>query len=91
VTGKENKQDSNHQHPFDRIMFGAKREPSNVEDKTPSTASTTEKTPSTPSTTEQFDFMNLIQSVDQLMGSVNKFKPMVKQFAPLLDLFKTKK
>jgi hypothetical protein len=81
MTEKEKKQDSNHQHPFDRIMFGTKKETPKLED----------KTPSTPSTTEQFDLMDMLQSVDQLMGSVNKFKPMVKQFAPLLDLFKTKK
>ncbi len=80
---EENQQEEQTSHHFDRLMFGSKRVPSKLAEKNPSS--------STSSKTEQFDMMSMIQSVDQLMGSVNKFKPMVKQLAPLFDLFKTKK
>ncbi|MFZ3589212.1 hypothetical protein ACOI1C_07940 [Bacillus sp. DJP31] len=80
------KQQESNYHPFDRLMFGTRRVPVKVEEDKAEPQST-----STSKQSESFDMMTMIQNVDQLMGSVNKFKPMVKQLAPLLDLFKTKK
>jgi hypothetical protein len=71
-------------HRFDQLMFG-NRKPRSHEANTP-----TNKGPNQ-SPSQEFDLMGMLQNVDQLMGSFNQFKPMVKQLSPLLDLFKSKK
>jgi hypothetical protein len=71
-------------HRFDQLMFGNRKPPSNESKPTTSQGSNQ-------SSSEEFDFMGMLQNVDQLMGSFNQFKPMVKQLSPLLDLFKSKK
>jgi hypothetical protein len=84
MNGNENQNETrqNTTHRFDRLMFGDRKLPSN-----PGTSNQ----PSKPSPTNEIDLIGMLENVDQLMGSINKFKPMVKQLSPLLDLFKAKK
>lgn len=70
------------EHPFDRLMFG------NRSSTPKSTRPTARKSNSTQ---EEFDFIGMLQNVDNIMGTINKFKPFVKQMYPLLDLFKKQK
>ncbi len=79
----KNSKDST-EHPFDRLMFGTRQVPLKSEGKP------IQSTPSS-STDEQFDLITMIKSVDELMGSVNKLKPIAKQLGPLFEIFKTKK
>ncbi|WP_456275880.1 hypothetical protein [Bacillus sp. AK128] len=81
------------QHRFDQLMFGARRVPTpQKEDKiNDEPVQDIDKTPDSTSTQGEFDLFQMLQSVDELMGNVKQFKPMVQQLAPLLDLFKQKK
>ncbi|MBM6618296.1 hypothetical protein [Bacillus suaedaesalsae] len=70
------------EHPFDRLMFGNRNEESR--NSRPVSRQTT-------TSQNNFDFGSMLQNVDTIMSSINKFKPVVKQFSPLLDLLKKQK
>lgn len=72
------------EHPFDRLMFGNRTS-------TPRSIRPTARKSNSNSTQEEFDFIGMLQNVDNIMGTINKFKPFVKQMSPLLDLFKKQK
>jgi hypothetical protein len=81
------------QHRFDQLMFGTRRVASSDNETKDTKQTLTEKdsTPAQTSNQGDFDLFQMLQSVDELMGNVKQFKPMVQQLAPLLDLFKQKK
>lgn len=66
--------------PFTRLMFGQPRK--------------SEKPAEQPeeSTQNKFgeNYFALIEQVDSIMESVNKLKPMLKEFSPIIDYFKKK-
>ncbi len=64
--------------PFTRMMFGGPPRREHVE------ANTTENSPEK----ANGDYYALMEQVDSIMDSVNKLKPMLKEFSPLLDYFK---
>ncbi|MBE4909355.1 hypothetical protein IMZ08_14990 [Bacillus luteolus] len=66
--------------PFTRLMFGNSPRFSQSANKN------SEEVPAQPS--NQVDYMSLMKQVDEIMGSVNRIKPMFKEIGPLLDLFK---
>ncbi len=66
--------------PFTRLMFGNSPRFSQPPNKN------SEEAPSQPS--HQVDYMSLMKQVDEIMGSVNRIKPMFKEIGPILDLFK---
>ncbi|QOR67560.1 hypothetical protein IM538_05310 [Cytobacillus suaedae] len=66
--------------PFTRLMFGNSPRFPQQPDKN------NEQLPSQPN--NQVDYMSLMKQVDEIMGSVNRIKPMFKELGPLLDLFK---
>jgi hypothetical protein len=63
--------------PFTRMMFGGPPRRENIEE---NPANSPEK--------NQGDYYALMEQVDSIMDSVNKLKPMLKEFSPLLDYFK---
>ncbi|MBM7620645.1 hypothetical protein JOC95_002500 [Bacillus tianshenii] len=66
--------------PFTRLMFGQPRRSENPTEKTEE------------GTQKKFgeDYYALIEQVDSIMDSVNKLKPMLKEFSPIIDYFKKK-
>lgn len=36
----------------------------------------------------EIDFMQIINQIDSIIGSLNELKPMLKQLTPLLNIFK---
>ncbi|MDF0728604.1 hypothetical protein PY093_18370 [Cytobacillus sp. S13-E01] len=64
--------------PFSRLMFG------------PNKRSQSQSTPDQPQQNTQVDYYQLMQQFDEIMGSVNRIKPIVKEFTPLLNFFKKK-
>jgi hypothetical protein len=66
--------------PFTRLMFGQPRR--------------SEKPAEKPEESNQKklggDYYALIEQVDSIMESVNKLKPMLKEFSPIFDYFKKK-
>ncbi|MCM3616877.1 hypothetical protein M3936_04690 [Sutcliffiella horikoshii] len=64
--------------PFTRMMFGGPPRREHVE------VNTTENSPEK----ANGDYYALMEQVDSIMDSVNKLKPMLKEFSPLLDYFK---
>ncbi|KMJ57826.1 hypothetical protein AB685_13355 [Bacillus sp. LL01] len=63
--------------PFTRMMFGG-----------PSRREVTEKPAENRSEKVSDDYEALKEQVDSIMDSVNKLKPMLKDFSPLLEYFK---
>ncbi|CAG9622867.1 hypothetical protein [Sutcliffiella rhizosphaerae] len=70
--------------PFTRLMFG--RQPRSVSEVP--VESPVEETTKKDKIGE--DYAALLDQVDSIMVSVNKLKPMLKEFSPLLDYFKKK-
>ena len=64
--------------PFTRMMFGIPPRRQTAENKTES--------PSDNKTGDEY--YALMEQVDSIMDSVNKLKPMIKEFSPILDYFK---
>ena len=73
---EENKSDVT--DPFSRLMFG------------PNKRSQSQSAPDQPQQNTQADYYKLMQQFDEIMGSVNRIKPMFKEFSPLLNFFKKK-
>jgi hypothetical protein len=67
--------------PFTRLMFGNSS-------RFPQQQASENKETIQPQQQNQVDYMHLMKQVDEIMGSVNRIKPMIKEFGPLLDLFK---
>lgn len=66
--------------PFTRLMFGQPRRGENQAGKTEE--GNQKKIGE--------DYYALIEQVDSIMESVNKLKPMLKEFSPIIDYFKKK-
>jgi hypothetical protein len=66
--------------PFTRLMFGQPRRSEMPAEKPEE------------SNQKKFgeDYYALIEQVDSIMESVNKLKPMLKEFSPIIDYFKKK-
>ncbi|WP_226682676.1 hypothetical protein [Sutcliffiella horikoshii] len=64
--------------PFTRMMFGVQPRRQTSEDKTENASD--KKVGD--------EYYALIEQVDSIMESVNKLKPMIKEFSPILDYFK---
>lgn len=64
--------------PFTRMMFGVQPRRQTTEDTTESTSN--KKVGD--------EYYALMEQVDSIMESVNKLKPMIKEFSPILDYFK---
>jgi hypothetical protein len=93
IQEKEQGHYNKHQR-FDQLMFGSRRDQAaDQKEDQPTEPLLKESDNNKASTTTQgeFDLFQMLQSVDELMGNVKQFKPMVQQLAPLLDLFKQKK
>jgi len=77
----QSEQDStNEPDRFTKLMFGRRV--------TNSSASITDKQ-SPPN--HSIDYMQLLQQVDDIMGSIDRLKPIIKDFSPLLDFFRKSK
>ncbi|WP_237661535.1 hypothetical protein [Sutcliffiella horikoshii] len=63
--------------PFTRMMFGS-----------PPRREMVEENPANKPEKANTDYYALMEQVDSIMESVNKLKPMLKEFSPLLDYFK---
>ncbi len=63
--------------PFTRMMFGG-----------PPRREITEVKADNNSDKGNEEYFALMEQVDSIMDSVNKLKPMLKEFSPLLDYFK---
>ncbi|MBM7659770.1 hypothetical protein JOC85_000537 [Bacillus mesophilus] len=94
-TNQEKDQGNYNKHQrFDQLMFGSRRgKAAEQEEEQPKEPLLAENDHNKATTTTQgdFDLFTMLQSVDELMGNMKHFKPMVQQLAPLLDLFKQKK
>ncbi|WP_078381443.1 hypothetical protein [Sutcliffiella halmapala] len=66
--------------PFTRMMFGRPIKSEKVE---PKPEDSSKKKVGE-------EYYALIEQVDSIMESVNKLKPMLKEFSPLIDYFKKK-
>jgi len=64
--------------PFTRMMFGVQPRRQQAED---ITESASDKKVGD-------EYYALMEQVDSIMESVNKLKPMIKEFSPILDYFK---
>lgn len=69
--------------PFTRLMFGSNRHGRGA----PMEQGNEDKV----NDQNQVDYVQLMTQLDEIMGSVNRIKPMLKELSPLLDFFKKKK
>ena len=67
--------------PFTRLMFGLPRRSENPPE---------EKSSDKEQKKFGEDYYALIAQVDSIMESVNKLKPMLKEFSPIINYFKKK-
>lgn len=78
----EGKRDSSSMDRFDRLMFGPRgttRNENKVQDEN-----------SNQSNTEGVDFNQLMGQISDIMTSIDKIKPALKDLSPLLDYFRKK-
>lgn len=74
--------ESSSMDPFDRLMFGprpAKRNEKNASEKK-----------SNQNPTDEVDFNQLMEQISDIMTSIDKIKPALKDLSPLLDYFRKK-
>ncbi|MBD8067545.1 hypothetical protein [Bacillus sp. PS06] len=73
--------------PFTRMMFGVNRPQRNLDNQV-TNVPTNESTHGTSQQTDFTQYYSLMQQVDDIIGSVERMKPMLKEITPLLDFFK---
>ncbi|MCH1625881.1 hypothetical protein [Fredinandcohnia quinoae] len=68
--------------PFSRLMFGNRQQRGTDEER---------PEPIQKDENNQIDYSQLMNQFDEIMASVDKIKPAVKQLSPFLKFFKKKK
>ncbi len=70
---------------FSSMMFGNKKERSKVDEETESSPAADGQEPQSDN-----DFFQLFMQIDEIMGSLNELKPVLKEFTPIVDFIKKK-
>jgi hypothetical protein len=70
---------------FSSMMFGDKKDRSTVDEEASSSPAEDGQEPQSGN-----DFFQLFMQIDEIMGSLNELKPVMKEFTPIVDYIKNK-
>ncbi|RSK26461.1 hypothetical protein EJF36_06080 [Bacillus sp. HMF5848] len=72
---------------FTQLMFGANGPRRSFT--SPSDSAQTQRSPEQLNSNQNVDYMQLMQQFDDIMGSVQRLKPLLREITPVIDLLKS--